>query len=181
MNTEVLRTARLLLREFDAADAAMVCQMLNEPAYVGNIRDALVRTPEQAARFIAERLRSTYSRPGYGFWAVQRLADGAVLGLCGIIHREGLPCPDLGYALLRQHWGQGYAREAARACVQHADTVLQLPRLLATTKPENHTSQRLLLDLGFVDLGQQQTEAHPDGPSQLFERQHPRTQGRPGS
>jgi RimJ/RimL family protein N-acetyltransferase len=74
--------------------------------------------------------------------------------MCGIIRRETLPELDLGYALLPEWWGQGLAREAARACVAYAQTTLGVQGLLAIITPSNAPSIRLVEDLGFLSQGE---------------------------
>lgn len=71
-------------------------------------------------------------------------------GICGLIKRETLPDVDIGYALLPQHVGQGYALEAARASVALARERFGLQRLIAITAPDNDASARLLIKLGML-------------------------------
>lgn len=169
---QVMESERLRLRWFEPADAAFALELINEPAWKANISDAGVRDEAGARAWIEDKLLPVYWRQGQGFWLVERREDGVPLGLCGLIHRPGLPLPDLGYALLRRYWGHGYAREAARACLDYARRVLDLDALLATTAPHNQDSGRLLLDIGFVDEGLQSTEAY-DEPSRLYRWRRP--------
>lgn len=164
---QVMTTARLRLRWFGPADAAFVRGLLNEPAWIDNIYDAQVRTDEQAAAWIRERLEVRYWQLGYGFWAVERLEDGELVGLTGVIHRQGLDHPDIGYGFPARFWGQGYAREAASATFDYGRQVLGLRDILGTTGPENHASGRVLLAIGMTDEGVRQTEAH-EGPSRVY-------------
>ena len=164
---EVLRTARLRLRWFRQSDAAFVRGLLNEPAWIEHIYDAQVRTDEQAAAWISERLEARYWLLGFGFWAVERLEDGELLGLAGVIQREGLPHPDIGYGFPARFWGHGYAREAASATFDYCRQVLGMRHLMGTTAPENHPSGRVLVAIGMTDEGEQQTEAH-EGLSRVY-------------
>ena len=164
---EILRTERLRLREFTPADADFVLGLLNEPGWLENINDPGVRTPQEALTWMEGRFFEPYRAQGHGFWAVERLEDGQLLGLCGLFRRPVLDGPDLGYALRRVHEGQGYALEAAQACVQHARTALRWPELLAITKPGNVRSPGLLTKLGFVAEGERQLEGY-DGPSSFW-------------
>lgn len=165
---DVLETARLKLRWFTEADAPHMRALLNEPAWIQNIYDAEVRTDEQAAEWIRGRLLARYWGLGYGFWAVERRDDGEFLGLCGVIKRDGLDHPDIGYGFLSRHWGHGYAREAAAATFDYCRQVLGMRRILGTTGPENLASGRVLLAIGLEDQGVQQTLAH-EGLSRVFE------------
>lgn len=137
-----LRTARLTLTPAVAADAAFVLELLNDPGWLRNIGDRGVRSLEDARAYIRDRL-------GQGLWLVMRDGAGEPLGMCGLIEREVLDSPDLGYALLERHAGKGYATEAAAAVLQHVREVIRLPKLAAITDPDNQASQRVLEKLGF--------------------------------
>ena len=145
----VLETARLRLRWFAPTDAAFILQLLNEPSWIANIGERHVHTLEAADTWIRERLIGNYEKQGFGFWAVERAADRALMGMCGLVKRDTLPAVDLGYAFLPAYWGQGYAREAAAACLAYASNVLGLRRVLAITGPDNAPSARVLETIGM--------------------------------
>jgi ribosomal-protein-alanine N-acetyltransferase len=132
-----LFTERLELREFSAADADFVLRLLNEPSFLRYIGDRGVRTSEDARRYIADGPVAGYARHGHGLLRVLRKSDGAGIGMCGVLKRDTLPDPDIGFSFLPQYWSQGYALEAARAVMAHARGVLGLERILAirTTSP----------------------------------------------
>ena len=136
-------------------------RLINEPGWHRYIADPGVRTLEQALEWMEGRLFKVYREQGHGFWLVERKADGLLIGLCGLFRRAVLPGPDLGYALLAEHEGQGYAFEAAQGCVAHAREGLGWPRLLAITSAENPRSHALLRKLGFADDGLQQLRVMP--------------------
>lgn len=163
----ILDTERLSLREFTPLDAPFLLRLVNEPGWIRNINDPGVRTAEEALAWAEGRLFKAYRELGHGFWAVQRREDGALLGMCGLFKRPALPEPDLGYALLAEHEGRGYALEAARACVAHARDGLGWPVLMAITALDNPRSTGLLAKLGFVEQGQEQLEGY-DEPSRVF-------------
>ena len=146
----VLETPRLRLRRLDHADAPFILRLVNEPSWRQNIGDKGVRTLEDAVRYLTEGPLAMYARHGFGLYAVTRRGDDAPIGLCGLIRRDTLPDADIGYAFLPEFWGQGYAREAAVATLDHARRDFALPRLLAMTAPHNAASIRLLEQLGFA-------------------------------
>ncbi|HEX4510878.1 MAG TPA: GNAT family N-acetyltransferase [Burkholderiaceae bacterium] len=145
----VLRTQRLLLRWFTPEDAEFVRRLLNDPAWLRHIGDRGVRTRKQATAWIRARLVEPYGRLGFGFWAMERLVDGHLIGLCGLVQRDTLPHADVGYALMPAWRGQGYAREAAVACMRYGREVLGLPAIWGITSPSNADSARVLEDLGL--------------------------------
>jgi [ribosomal protein S5]-alanine N-acetyltransferase len=146
----LLETSRLQLRRLDQDDAAFMLALLNEPSFIRNIGDRGVRTIEAAREYILAGPMASYARFGFGLYLVELRATRTAIGICGILKRDELPEPDLGFAFLPDYWSQGYAREAAAAVKDYARDLLALPRLLAIANAANASSIRLLEHLGFV-------------------------------
>ena len=149
----VLETDRLVLREVVDADAAFLLGLLNSPGFLENIGDRGVRDEDQARIYIAERVLGSYRDHGFGMWLTEQKSDGKPVGLAGLVRREGLEMPDVGYAFIQRAWGQGYAQEAAVAVLAHAQGPLGIPKLAAITTPENFASMAVLRKIGFTDRG----------------------------
>jgi RimJ/RimL family protein N-acetyltransferase len=151
----ILATDRLRLRWFTDTDtdADFLCALLNDPGWVANIGERHVRTRRQARAWIATRHTAVYGRLGFGFWAVERQADGALMGMCGLIKRDTLMEADVGYALMPAFRGHGYAAEAAAACVRYGLDVLGLPEVWGITGPDNASSAAVLRQAGLEDAG----------------------------
>ena len=143
-----LQTARLWLRELAVADAPFLCGLMNEPAYLRHIGDRGVRTDDDARVYLRERYEASYRKHGFGMWRVALRADDTPVGICGLVRRDYLPEPDVGFAFLEQHAGRGYATESGLEVVRHARAALGCSRLLGITNPENAGSQRVLSKLG---------------------------------
>ena len=144
-----IETERLRLVEFTAADADFVLRLVNEPSFLRYIGDRGVRTIEDAVKYIADGPVAGYARYGHGLMRVVRRSDGEAVGMCGVLKRDSLPDPDIGFSFLPEHWSQGYAFEAASAVMQHARGTLGLGRIVAITTKDNASSIRLLDRLGF--------------------------------
>jgi ribosomal-protein-alanine N-acetyltransferase len=157
----VTQTQRLSLRRLTEADADFYCRLVNTPSWIKNIGNRNLPTPAAAAEFIRTRTLPGYEALGFGMYLVESRADGTPLGLAGLVRRDHLPGPDIGFAFLPEHWGKGYALEAARGVVDYARGVLGIGRLLAIVSPHNAPSSRLLEKLGFVLEGKQ--PVGPDG------------------
>lgn len=142
-------TPRLALTELSEGDAEFIRGLLNEPSFLRWIGDRGVRTVEDAKRYIREGPAAMYARFGYGLLRVGLKPEGTPIGICGVLKRDALPDPDLGFSLLPAYWSQGYALEAARAVMQDARARLGLGRIVAITSPGNESSIRLLDKLGF--------------------------------
>lgn len=145
----ICESGRLILRRARRDDAAFLLELLNQPSWISNIGDRGVRALEDAERYVADRMLQPFRTLGYGMGVIELKAGGPAVGLCGLVKRDTLPDPDLGFALLDRHTGHGYAAEAAAAMAHHAREVLKLPRLLAIATPGNERSARLLSRLGF--------------------------------
>jgi [ribosomal protein S5]-alanine N-acetyltransferase len=144
-----IETERLALHEFTERDAEFVLRLVNEPSFLRYIGDRGVRTLEDARRYIADGPVAGYARQGYGLLRVVRNSDDVEVGMCGVLKRDTLPEPDIGFSFLPEYWSQGYALESARAVMQHARETLGLGRILAITTQDNEPSLRLLGKLGF--------------------------------
>jgi RimJ/RimL family protein N-acetyltransferase len=143
-----LLTERLALRPLREDDLEPLARLLGDPEAMRHFPRP--RTREESRVWIA-RNQERYTVDGHGLWAVERRADGAFLGDCGLVKQrpEGEPEIEVGYHFAREHWGQGYATEAAGACVRLAFEVLRVPRVIALIRPENEASARVARRLGL--------------------------------
>jgi len=142
---KVASTARLELREGEDGDAAFIVELLNDPDFLRFIGDRGVRNEVDARGYLA-RLRESYANHGFGLYVV--FAGEERVGLCGLVRRDSLAHPDLGFAFLPKARGLGYAREAAEATLRQADA-LGIEPLLAICSQDNGPSRRLLARVGF--------------------------------
>ncbi|MBQ5947215.1 GNAT family N-acetyltransferase [Massilia sp. ST3] len=145
---EVLRTERLRLRTLREEDADFYLELVNDPAFIEHIGDRGLRTVEDARRALREGPLAMHALRGHSLYLVERLEDGAPVGLSGLIKRDSLDDVDIGYAFLPRYRGLGYALEAGHGVVRHA-RALGIPRLVAITTPGNAASIGLLLKLGL--------------------------------
>lgn len=144
-----LATERLRLRRLTLEDASFILDLVNQPSWLENIGDKGVRDLDDARGYLGSGPLAMYEQHGFGLYCIERIADGVAMGLCGLIKRDTLDDVDIGYALLPQYWGQGFAREAAAATLAHAVRDFGLRRVVAITSPGNASSARLLESLGF--------------------------------
>jgi [ribosomal protein S5]-alanine N-acetyltransferase len=144
-----IETNRLRLRELTVDDGEFILRLLNEPSFIQNIGDRGVRTIDDARAYITHGPRASYENQGFGLLLAELKESGRAIGICGLLKRDVLSDPDLGYALLPEFWSNGYAHESAAAVVEGARDILNLPRVLAVVNPENVASIRLLEKMGF--------------------------------
>lgn len=105
-----------------------------------------------ADTYIRDQLLKSYEQHGFGLLVVIHKELDLPIGLCGLLKREELDHPDLGFAFLPKYEGQGFATESAKACLAHylGD---RIPKILAITLPENKASIAVLANAGMQDTG----------------------------
>lgn len=149
----LIETPRLRLTELDEGDAAFVLALLNTEGFLAHIGDRGVRSLDDARRYLREGPCASYAEHGHGLWKVTRKSDGAAVGMSGLVRRDSLPKPDLGYAFLPDYTGQGLASEAGAAVLAHAFGPLRMAQVLAIVSPGNEASVRVLQKLGMREWG----------------------------
>lgn len=148
-----MTTDRLVLRAWRDADRAPFAAMGRDPQVMRHLGGVIDRDASDAA---VDRQIAGEARDGHCFWAIERLADGAFLGFCGIRigGHAGTPVTaehEIGWRLRREAWRQGYAREAATACLAWTWANTDAPRVAAWTVPANTASWGLMRRLGMVE------------------------------
>lgn len=147
-----LETERLVLRRFtrpqDRDAFAAICRDPEVMAWLGGLLD---RTQADAR---VDRVEASFEAHGYGRFLVERKADGLFLGWCGIMQaHESLPVagqPEVGWRLVREAWGQGYATEMARAVFEDGFRRVGFKEVLAFTSEHNVRSQAVMTRLGLT-------------------------------
>ena len=138
----ILGTERLLLREFTLQDADALAAVLGDPVAMQYYPAAFDR---KGVEEWIERNLERYQRVGYGLWAMVLKDSGELIGDCGCFLRDvdGRDDIEIGYHVRRDLWGNGYATEAAQACMQYAFTQLGVDRVISLIRPENMQSIRV--------------------------------------
>jgi RimJ/RimL family protein N-acetyltransferase len=121
--------------------------MLADPEVMRHIGEGKPLSREEAWRSLAATLGHWVLR-GYGLWAVEERATGALVGRVGLYYPEGWPGREVGWMLARPHWGKGYALEAAGAALRHAFEALEWPRAISLIAPGNRRSIAVAERLG---------------------------------
>ena len=151
--TPTLRTARLRLRPFTAADTDAIFALQSNPRVLRYWDAPPWRERTQAERFIARCQQMAQEGSGARL-AIERSADDQFIGWCVLMnwdakYRSAL----LGYCLDERAWGQGFATEAATALLQWAFNTLDLNRVQSEVDTRNVASGRVLEKLGFLHEG----------------------------
>lgn len=145
-----LRTPRLLLRRWQEADREPFAALNADPRVMEHFVAPLTRTASDAA---IDRIEQGFEREGYGLWAVQVLDAGVFVGFTGLARpmfdAPFQPAIEIGWRLAAEHWGRGYATEAARAAAAFAFEVLRVEEIVSFTAPANLRSRRVMERLGM--------------------------------
>ena len=145
----MLHTERLKISELSYDDCDFIFALLNEPAFKRFIGDRNIRTLDDARAYLRNGPIDSYVTNGFGLFKVSLSEDAIPIGICGLVKRDHLELPDLGFAFLEKHWANGYACESSLAVIEHARTHLGLGQLLAIVNEDNESSIGLLKKLGF--------------------------------
>jgi len=103
---------------------------------------------------------------GYGFWALEEKSSGKIMGSCGLWNPEGWPEMEVGYWLVRDGQGKGYATEAARRSMEFAFGELGVTTLISCIHPDNEASKAVARRLG-AEL-EKTIELHTFGPHGIW-------------
>lgn len=146
-----MRTARLVLRPFREEDHAPFAALNAHPRVAESLGSAPTRSESDA---MVERFGTEMARQGWGFWAVEVSGGPPFVGMVGL-HRvqAALPCApavEVGWRLHPDHWGHGYATEAAAAAVRFGFEQAGLEEIVAFTTTLNTRSQAVMERIGMV-------------------------------
>jgi RimJ/RimL family protein N-acetyltransferase len=140
-----LETEGLTLRQWQQKDGPRVIEFYSDPQnskYVGGPRDA-----DQAWRGMA-LMAGHWHLKGFGYWAVEEKSTEQFVGAIGLWQSPGWPELELGYWIMEDYFGQGYAKQAALRCIQVANEDLQAQSLVSYIDAANIPSIKLAESLG---------------------------------
>lgn len=169
-----ITTSRLNLRLLDDSDAPFILELLNDPHWLKYIGDRGVNNLDDALKYIRQGPLAMHAKYGCCLLRAGLKDTDQPIGLCGLLQRDNLPHPDLGFAFLPAGRGAGLATEAATAVVKQADKD-GLPTLLAFCLPDNQGSIKLLKRIGFV-FKSDYHQTPGDDLLQLYQRDNPGVQ-----
>mgnify|MGYP003542868874 FL=1 len=146
----MIRTERLLLRRFRASDRAAFAQLSADPRVTEYLAGALSREQSDA---LADRIEAHFDEHGFGLFALEITGVAPFAGYVGLsvprFEAAFTPCVEIGWRLAAEHWGSGYASEAARAVLAHGFDVVGLDEIVSFTVPANTRSRRVMEKLGM--------------------------------
>jgi len=146
-----IETERLLLRPWRDADLEPFAALNADPEVMEFLPDVLTR--EQSDAF-ARRIHAHFAEHGFGLWAVEVAGGAPFVGFVGLavprFEAHFTPCVEVGWRLAREHWGSGYATEAALGALAYGFGELGLHEIVSFTVPANVRSRRVMERIGMV-------------------------------
>ncbi len=147
----VIETDRLLLRRFTEDDAPLLFELNLDPEVIRYTCDPMTDV-EHSKKVLNEVILPQYVSHGHGRWAVHLRSNLEFIGWCGLKYLPETNEVDLGYRFMKKFWGNGYATEAALACIEYGFTTLNLRRIVGRALPPNLASIKVLEKCGMKYL-----------------------------
>lgn len=147
----MIRTERLILRLWKDNDLEEFSRINADP-HVCEFLPAPLRYGE--SNTLARRIMQHFDKHGFGFWAVERVDSGRFIGFTGLnipsFEAHFTPCVEIGWRLGFEHWGQGFATEAAKGALRYGFEQLELPEIVSFTALNNMRSRHVMEKLGMT-------------------------------
>ena len=147
----LLRTARIVLRPWRDEDLPPFAALNADPAVMEYLPATLSRAESDA---LAARIRAETAERGFGLWAVEAPGLAPFIGFTGLsvprFTAHFTPCLEVGWRLAREHWGRGFASEAACAALAHGFEKLGLEQIVSFTSVGNVRSRRVMERIGMT-------------------------------
>ncbi len=149
-----LSTKRLLLRPWREADREPFAKLNADPRVMECFPALMTRAESDAS---VDRILEHFARHGYGQWAVEVQGGAEFIGFVGLWHTafeaHFTPCVEIGWRLAYDHWGRGYATEAALEALRFGFETLGLNEVVSMTATINVRSQRVMEKIGMIRDG----------------------------
>ncbi|WP_224999990.1 GNAT family N-acetyltransferase [Cesiribacter sp. SM1] len=159
MKSYLFTSQRLGFRNWRQADLQPMAALNADPEVMAYFPGTA--SEEETYRFI-ERMQQQYAERGFCYFAVDKLEDGEFIGFIGLSEQNYqayfTPCTDIGWRLKKSAWGQGFATEGAKACLDYTFSRLGLEKVYAVAPLVNTPSENVMKKIGMQPL---KTFMHP--------------------
>jgi RimJ/RimL family protein N-acetyltransferase len=146
----IVETPRLILRTWKAEDEAVLARISADPVVMEHF--LATQTAAETRQFL-DKINQHYQKYGYTLYAVELKATGEVIGFTGLLkvgfEAHFTPAVEIGWRLAKEHWGNGYAPEAAKAVLKMAFEKFNLEKVVSFTAATNKNSQRVMQKIGL--------------------------------
>ena len=149
--TTELRTERLVMRRWRDEDRDPFAELNADPAVMEHFPAVLTRAESDA---FVDRIEVAFEQQGFGLWAVEVVGGSPFIGFVGLavpaFDAHFTPAVEVGWRLAQEHWGHGYATEAARRALVVAFDDLGLDEVVSFTFVGNDRSRQVMERLGMT-------------------------------
>ena len=150
MKTPILETERIILRPLKVSDAQTIFNnWTSDPEVAKYMRWNTHKSVKETKEWLSYTRKNIKSDKMYD-WGFILKETGIISGSGGLYYNEEYKMLEIGYCLMREHWGKGLATEAAKAMVDFALNELKQTKLYVKHAAENTASGRIIEKLGFV-------------------------------
>ena len=168
-----IETERLILREIIPTDDERLFVLDSDPEVHRYLGNNPVKEIQQVRDYI-QFIRQQYIDFGIGRWAVIEKESNLFIGWSGIKYynfpiNNHVHFYELGYRLIPEFWGKGYATESARAWIKYGFENFETQKMYAMTDIHNQNSKNVLTKVGFIQKGSFDYEDDPKQPCNWFE------------
>jgi RimJ/RimL family protein N-acetyltransferase len=153
MSEGIIPTPRLILRRWRDEDLPAFAALNADRRVMHFLQKTLTRSESD---FLADLISQHFNSRGFGLWAVELPGVDPFIGFVGLsvprFDAHFTPCVEVGWRLAYDHWGRGYATEAAKAAIDFGFTSCGLAEIVSFTVPQNQRSRRVMEKLGMTNL-----------------------------
>jgi RimJ/RimL family protein N-acetyltransferase len=143
------RSDRLIIRPTLEQDSDLIYQLMNSPKFIKYVGDRQLYSVEDAEKYIQDKMLPQLHSHGYSNYSLINKKNGAKIGICGLYDRDGLEGIDIGFGILPEYEGLGYAFESSSRIIKAGFEELEILEIKAITNKKNISSKNLLVKLGF--------------------------------
>lgn len=151
MTAPTLASERLLMRPWRPEDWAPFAALNADPRVTATLAGPMTA---EASDALAERIATHIETYGWGLWALEVPGKAGFIGFAGLsrpsFDAHFTPCVEIGWRLAYEHWGHGYATEAAHVAMGFGFTVLGLPEIVSFTTVGNQRSRAVMERVGLA-------------------------------
>lgn len=145
-----LESERLYIQQLSFVDAPFILELLNTEGWLKHIGDRGVKTVKDAEGYISSGPQEGYKKMGHGLMLLREKYSNQSVGICGLLQRDYLDHPDIGYALLPAFEKKGFVSEACRSIIDWHKEHSGIRSVCAIVNQDNERSIKLLINLDFV-------------------------------
>lgn len=150
---KIFETNRLILKPTSLSDSELIFMMMNAPKFKKYVGDRNITSIKKAEKYIEEKMIPQLQTLGYSNYTIIKKSNNLKIGVCGLYSREGIEGIDIGFGILPNFEGAGYAFEAANKLKEAAFENFQIQKIKAITSENNFASQKILEKLNMTSIG----------------------------